>query len=238
MRRRVIRFLVPALCSAWFVAGCADEMPLSPTPAVAPQPTGGFPSGTWTVRGTVWVHDAGGAAPAGSGSVFAWVQRPTNGYSTGRGPIQPDGRYEIPIPSDTIRVDVQGPRFQPCATTVIPTGSDIADVHSVPDASLLNSRLPASVPVLPGRLSGTVYEQTPAGRRPLANAWVTLDSVWGLGWIAADTVSDADGRYLLCGVQHGPSLSVVAGLNGYEVYYSGDLGGSALHDIEMRRLGN
>ena len=239
MRRRVIRLVVSTTCALWFVAGCTDQLPVSPTlPPAAPfGPTA--PTETSTLRGTVWVHGAGGAAPATSGSVYGWVERPTSGYSTGRVPIQVDGRYEFQIPADATRVFVQGPRFQPCSTMVIPGTAINADVHVVSDPGMLNGNLPESLRSHLPTLTGTVYELTTSGPRPLANAWVTLDSLGGLGNLIADTLSGPDGRYLLCGVPSVPRLTVVAGLTGYEIYYStGSLGGSASLDIEMRRSAN
>jgi len=50
-------------------------------------------------------------------------------------------------------------------------------------------------------LSGTIFEASPTGRLPSADAWVQVDGVMGDGRPLADTRSDANGRFVVCGLE-------------------------------------
>jgi hypothetical protein len=191
-----------------------------------------------TIHGSVWKHTDGGVEPVTSGNVFAWIETPTLSHTTGRIPIDADGRYAFTVPQTTTRVHVQRGMgsYQPCAVTVVPTGDVAVDLHVVSDVGLLNANLPAALRSQEPTLSGVVFEVTANGPRRLANVWVTLDSLGGMGNLIADTVTDPDGRYVFCAVPHLPGVTVVAGLTGFDVYYStGNLAGRTTLDIEMRR---
>jgi hypothetical protein len=65
---------------------------------------------------------------------------------------------------------------------------------------------------------------------------VELDGLCGLGWVAATTLTDADGRYVLCGLAGEPSTYVYASKSGYRLFESNvALTGNTSLDIEMRR---
>jgi hypothetical protein len=64
-----------------------------------------------------------------------------------------------------------------------------------------SDKLNVRVPVIQPTLSGTVFERTAQGVRPVPDIKLTGDFSAGLGWgPSATTVTDANGRYLLCGV--------------------------------------
>jgi hypothetical protein len=194
------------------------------------------PGPQWTVSGTVWVHSATGKAPARSGAVFGWIEHSRKGWTTGRVPIGTDGRFQFTIPAGTTRVRLQGPRHQPCAVTVEPAADVTADIHTVPESGPLGASLPDELMPRKPILSGVVYETTPTGRRPLPQAWVSLDPIQGLGLVIASTLTDADGRYVLCGVPYLPGLVLMVSRDGFESFQSpGDLTDRGSFDVEMRR---
>ena len=76
------------------------------------------------------------------------------------------------------------------------------DVFLVPESVLRDVGLPASFPVAQPTLSGTVFEATNNGKKPVAGAQIVADYSGGLGWgPAATTITDGAGRYMLCGLQ-------------------------------------
>jgi hypothetical protein len=205
------------------------------TPAPTPTPT---PATSWTVSGTVWVHQSGGVTRAQSGSVFGWVEHPNNAATTGPVRIGPDGRYDFTVTPDTIRVRVQRSEgYQPCAVTLESPNQLPADLHIVADTSQLGANIPAELAAKTPTLSGVVYESTPQGRRPVPNAWVVLDGLNGNGLLIADSLTDADGRYVLCAVPHLPRLVLQAVASGFELaeFTQGDVIGKTTVDIEMNR---
>jgi hypothetical protein len=191
-----------------------------------------------TISGTMWIHDATVTAATG-GLVFGWVERPGSGRTTGPVLVSALGRYQFKVPKDTLRVSVfGGPGHQPCAAAQVITADATLDVHRVVDRSYLNGNLPAVLRAQTPTLSGVVYENTAQGRRPIPDAWVTLDGLGGMGVLVADTRSDAQGRYLLCNVPQTPSMAIVVGADGFaikEVYHP-ELADKTTLDIEMRRV--
>jgi len=102
------------------------------------------------------------------------------------------------------------------------------------DAEQLGGHLPASLLALGPTLSGVVYEDTPAGRLPVPDAGVILDSLYGLGLVIADTGTDADSRYVLCGVPDVPGLTLQVSASGYQPAELAATGTSTL-DVPLRR---
>jgi hypothetical protein len=86
-------------------------------------------------------------------------------------------------------------------------------------------------------VSGTVFESTPAGRRPVAD---TAVSAYSEALYYADPVaftrSDAAGRYLLCGLSQGRIPYLVAEKEGYNSNASPvEPGTDTTVDIQIRR---
>jgi hypothetical protein len=242
MRAACVRLLLVSVFAAG-LAACTDQSPAAPTGVILPPGLLNPSLSGWAVAGTVWNHTAHGTVPATTGVVFGWVETPRVGYSTGRVDVSPDGRYQFQVPTETTRVYVTGSvgGHQPCPATATPSGDVTLDVHVVTDANQLNGHLPGVLQAQQPTLSGVVYEQTLGGRQPLANAWVTLDALGGMGVLIADTLSGSDGGYVLCGVPQTRNVTVVVGAPGYDLvdpYSSGDLTGRTTLDIEMRRSAN
>jgi hypothetical protein len=99
-----------------------------------------------------------------------------------------------------VRVEKEG-YSQPCRSAVALVEETVMDIYVVSDAILSTSGLPASMPVVQPTLWGTVFESSTEGVRPVHGVKLTGDFSAGLGWApSATTVTDAAGRYLLCGV--------------------------------------
>jgi len=232
-----MKHLVLAVATVSVMACGASPVPTAPGPTtpVSDPPTG---SANVQVSGFVWDHGPTGVTLVTSGNVDAFVDMATSGYALGPQPIGPDGRYVVLVPPGA-RIHVKGNGRQPCAASVEVPGDGHGvqnDLHLVSDPRQLGASLPAELAAMAPTLSGVVYEQTAAGRVPLASAAVELDGLFGLGLILASTRTDAEGRYLLCNVPQIRGLTIVAGLTGYELFYSSsELRGVATLDIDIRR---
>jgi hypothetical protein len=155
--------------------------------------------------------------------VPAWIDLGRSGYSYWyvHGRLQTDamGRYTLQSVPEGARVWVQLETpglVQQCAVPAVPVHADqIVDVQLVSTANLSMSRtfLP---PPAPGYrfVSGTVFEATQTGNRPAAGAYVDYEPPGSLAageplW-AAETFSDAEGHYLMCGLPDAESVLITA----------------------------
>jgi len=225
---------------AALAAGACARHPPAPTPLQLSDgsPAGPSPVSSLSISGTVWVYGPTGPEPARRGLVFGWLQGRSSGRTTGPVSIDSNGRYEFSVPHGLTRVSVERgiDGQQPCAVTLEPTTDVTADLFVVTDARWLGAGLPAELLAQTPTLSGLVYETTPEGRRPVPNAWVWLDGLYGLGQLVADTRTDADGRYVLCAVPRFPGMVIQVSTDGFQMFEStGDLVGVETLDIELRR---
>lgn len=132
-----------------------------------------------------------------------------------------------------------GKYAQQCLTTVTLYNDANQDLTliSVPNLAAANTLRP---PPEPGTrtISGIVFENTAAGRQPIAGAYVgfTVDLAGDVA--GAETFSDASGRYLLCGLPETRLTSLFAVKDGYSrdgLWKSVDAGSDATLDIELKR---
>ena len=236
MDARFFRLLAGVLML--IAVGCGESasvQPLSPTPPASAPPA----SPRVTVSGTVWIHDVNGVRQDANSRMFGWVQQATSGGTTGRVPTDSSGRFSFTVPVGA-QVRLQGSltnAYQPCQV-VVRADTDVAhDIHLVTDRQQLGAHLPAELLAHTPVISGMVFEVDNNGQRtPLADVYVELDGLHGLGWVAATTLTDADGRYVLCGLADEPSTFVFAGKTGYRPFESNvTLAGNTSLDIELRR---
>jgi hypothetical protein len=132
-----------------------------------------------------------------------------------------------------------GKYAQQCLTTVTLHTDANHDVTltSLQNLAAANSMRPPHVPGT-RTISGIVFEITPAGRQPIAGAWVgfTVDLSGDIA--GAESFSDATGRYLLCGLPETRLTSLFAVKDGYSrdnLWKSVDAGSDTTLDIELKR---
>ena len=171
--------------------------------------------------------------------MFGWVQQATQGNTTGQVPTDGNGSFSFRVPQGAqVRLQSAAPgAFQPCQVVVRADADVMADIHVVLDPKQLGAHLPAELLGRTPVLSGVVFEQAGDGNRTqLADVRVELDGLGGLGWVAATTMTDADGRYVLCDLGDDPSSYLFASKAGYRLFESKvTLGGNTTLDIELRR---
>jgi len=155
-----------------------------------------------------------------------------------------DGRYTFPmLPSLALSgqklIAVKAGYSQPCRVQVVP-GIRNHDIHLVSNVTLATAGMPASFPIVPPVLSGAVFEQTPAGRQPIAGASIILDFSGGMDWApSARTTTDPQGRYVLCNVEvrTGFGLSALVAKEGYaSAFVDVTVRPPNSFDFELKRL--
>ena len=154
----------------------------------------------FTLTGTVYESKRDGRRPVAGVPLDISVDYQSRSPRT---TTDAEGRYRFTGSSSeklNVRVEKEG-YSQPCRSAVPLTADTVMDVYVVADATLFVNGVPASMPVIQPTLSGTVFERAAEGVRPLQGVKLTADFSAGLGWgPSAATVTDAAGRYLLCGV--------------------------------------
>ena len=223
---------VVVLLLAGMAVGCGGSTVTSPTaPAsIPPLPASPFPpgatSGSNSVAGVITETTREGPRPVAGVSVSAWVDLGRYGYSYmwANGPRATDagGRYQLGNLPDAANVRLQiwkeGYVQQCAAPTLRPSGPSTLDLRLVSKALL--SADPASVPAPPQafrNISGVVYENTADGKRPVPGAPVDFEPIEDFP--AAITYSDAQGKYLLCGLPDDAAAQLSASMTTARVAY-------------------
>jgi hypothetical protein len=203
--------LIAATCSR---SESPSPMPTAPTAATTPaDPSGSrlpLPRGPNTLSGVVAENASFGGQPLAGVFINAWIDTGAVGYSYwfARGPVVTDaaGRYQMSGLPESATAWVQAWKddrrdyVQQCAAPGVTLHGDvIADIQLVSKAHL--SAVSSSISMSPPgtrSVSGVVFKTGAEGREPVAGAFVAFEPVGES--IAADTMSDAAGRYLLCGL--------------------------------------
>ncbi len=215
---RVTRLAVGATLLMLVVGGCDKSRTLLPSaPSVSTQPAPPqFAAGPYSISGVV----ADNGHPITNANVNAWVELGSAGYSYtyAHGPLHTDasGGYRLTNLPGGARVWVkfyQEGYVQPCAASAIISGDLTMDLALVSIANLTASPMP-SAPGLRG-VSGTVVEMTVTGSQPVAGAFVTAEigvdpTIAPSENSAAYTVSDAAGRFALCGLPANTTVYIEA----------------------------
>jgi hypothetical protein len=248
MRIAVLLVILVAGVAACSEGGGVTPFPTSPSPPLVPRPgpPGStfppIPPGIYSLSGVITESVPQGSRPLSGVSVNAWVQTATIGYSYmfAYGPRVTDaqGRYELAgIPAGArVRLQVSGQGYvQQCATPEVHVNLSIRlDATLVPRASVSSS--PASMPrSSPGfrQISGVVYEVTAQGRRPVPDSFVDYEPISDVP--AAITFTDAQGRFLLCGIPEAGNSLIGASIGvGRFAYVTVPPGPDASIDIEIR----
>ena len=205
----------------------AVTIPTAPTPAA---PT--FP--TVTLTGKVIERVSG--APASGASVGVGSAQGSAPWTGSPGSARADGggRYELTVPEDPGPAYVKASKVgyvQQCAVSVTLRADVNVDLTITPFADVVTNGLPTAPNLR--HISGVVYELTDNGRQPLSNAWVGWDAL--LDAVVAETRTDAQGRYRLCGIPMGKidGLFAVRVNPSRPVYLSVGPGADAVVDFEL-----
>jgi hypothetical protein len=152
------------------------------------------------------------------------VARPTNGVV-----VLPDGA--------TIWLTAYKDGFvQQCAATAVIEVGVSVDLRLTSIANLSTAQPPSAAGSR--TVSGAVFESTPAGRRPVADAALSAYSeAMPYGDPVAFTRSDAAGRYWLCGLSQGriPLVAEKEGYNSNINTFPVESGTDTTVDILLRR---
>lgn len=235
----------------------AASLAARPTPSHRATPNSVLPAalpvwaGTRTVTGTIYELGAqGDRHPVSGVSVHVWVfgTAVAGAYPWMTDVTDATGRYELWGLPDYASVVIWAAKqgyLQPCAVSVQITGDYVRDVEIVPTSS---GGAAAAAAALRGGgpfLTGIAYEQRPdGGRIPVANVAIAQGKeTWA---VAATTVTDDLGRYLLCSVPAVPD-ALDAAAPGYTAMVPFEciaddrcwnvrlVGNMTILDIEMKR---
>jgi hypothetical protein len=212
--------------------------PSSQVPTPPPTPTA---PGHWTASGVVTEWTTHGERPLADVNVNAWIETVGYGYSywylNGRRTTDAQGRYQLTgLPAGgafQLEVSKDGYAAQCAAPPVVVTSDFQLDARLMPRASL--SVAPSSVPPsVPGfrLISGVVYQSAAEGREPVADASVDYEPSFDSP--AAWTWTDAQGRFLLCGIPQTLTITISAGSNGRVAYLHVPAGGDATVEIDLQ----
>ena len=221
------------------VAPVVVDVPTPPAipPAQPPNRPPPIPIGNFTVTGEVFSSVDG----AISAPVNIWIQTPGIGYSWwwahGGKPPPSDssGRFtasELPEAEVTFLAFADG-YVQPCAINPRVTSDMIVRLEVMSRALLDSVAPPRPTTGAPPELTGTVYENTPEGRRPIAGASIWVEKYMDVGM--ATTVSARDGSYYLCNL--GADVFMYVSREGFrEKWIPVQATQSLQLDIELERL--
>ena len=232
-----MRYLI--LAGVVFLAGACGDRSLAPAPSAPtspPGPPGPTAAGSYKLSGVVYESTPNGrrmlpGAPLDISKEFqSWPPQISS---------DAEGRYQTSSPSGSeLKVAAEFPGYsQPCRAGVVLTADTTLDVYLVPNTLLATSGIPASMPVVGPTVSGRVVKRTPDGLRPVAEATVIIDFSGGMGWApSANTVTDATGRFMLCGVSNvGLGHYIFVSKTGFEwgYYEPLNLARSSTYQIEL-----
>jgi hypothetical protein len=225
------------LCLLLVMSACGEEplsLPTAPTvPAVVAPP----PPSTRTVTGSVWLYSPTAPQPLAGVDVGIWLERPRSARSVGSVKSDSAGRFSFETPSDALVRLYTRPQglYQPCLSAVRVDRTE-ATIRLVAESHLLQARDWPDFAV-ERLLSGTIFEASPTGRLPSADAWVQVDGAMGDGRPLADTRSDANGRFVVCGLEGETQIphALVVAKPGFQLAYAKipTQGGGPL-DVELR----
>jgi hypothetical protein len=98
---------------------------------------------------------------------------------------------------------------QPCVASASVAADTSLDVQLVPEAGAA-AGMPG-LKIASPTVSGVVFESTPQGRKAVAGARITAELTLDL--VTATTITDAEGRYMVCAIPQG-SIGITATKSG------------------------
>lgn len=223
----------------------------SPTPSHRATPYTGLPSSTFlatpgvthTITGTLTELGAQGQQPVAGARIDVFLYSSRRGGHWMSDVTEADGRYELwGIPTDAIAVLYAGkadPGYvQPCVHQLTVTSDTSQDIEIVPISAGGAAAGAAARRGTGPFVTGTVFALGPDGTRlPIPSAMVGLGG--DMTPVTAATLTDADGRYVLCGVPHGTNEFGVTA-QGYDIAKNPmprtiDVSGDMAVDVELKR---
>jgi hypothetical protein len=229
------RTLVFLLAAATVVA--CNNAPASPPTSPSPPPALTPLLPPRTVTGSVWLSSPMAPEPLAGVKVGIWLEQSRSSGPRGFVTSDSAGRFSFEAPSDALVRLYARPQglVQPCLSTVRVDQTE-ATIRLVAESHLLQARDWPDFAVQ-RLLSGTIFEASPTGRLTSVDAWVQVDGVMGDGRPLADTRSDANGRFMVCGLEGETAIphALVVAKPGYQLGYAAlpTQGGGPL-DLELR----
>ena len=172
--RRSVSISFLAVVTIAACSGAPAVPPTSPSPLLVPP----LPS-TRTVTGSVWLYSPTAPQPLAGVDVGIWLEQPRAAGPAGSVKSDSAGRFSFETPSDALVRLYTRPEglYQPCLSTVRVDQTE-ATIRLVAESHLLQARDWPEFAV-ERLLSGTIFEASPTGRLPIADAWVQVDGVYG-----------------------------------------------------------
>jgi hypothetical protein len=207
--------------------------PLTPPATVIPVPP--VPS----ITGIVFEVDANGRRPLGGAGIDISPE-----YQSWQPAIftDHDGRFMGPgrgaVHQGLKIIATRTGYSQPCRVSVSAMAVD-HEVYLVSNELLSTTGVPLAIPLIAPVMTGRVFERTPLGDEPIAGAAVVIDFTGGDGWApSATTMTDVNGRYVVCNVVNASGLGLAALVTklGYIDRFVGiGLEAPATFDVELHR---
>ena len=232
------------------VASATGSTPTAPSPPPPPGASGQntqgpwFPDGDNRVSGEVLLVGQGPEAAAGAW-VNIWVQlRTGSGYSY---VWAHNGAYVVAdergqwsswsdLPDSELTILTTHAGQQPCAAIVDSRSRDPVRLEVIPDIAFDTVEPPRPSNARDPSLTGTVYEMTSEGRKPVSGAKVWVEH--GFEIQTARALTGREGRYYVCGLPPEIALSVTKSGYVMATVYPIDTSRSPTLDIELRREGS
>ncbi len=221
--RSLLACLISVAVTACSAPSSKTASPFSPSPVPPLPPLLQIIGGPYVVSGRV-VDEMGALVPGSS--VSAFIDQGASGYASGYPwevahgaiPVDAAGGFQLEGLPAGVTVVVRGTKpgyVQQCASELVRiTGDTRVDVELVSKANVSSSRSTGASRLI----SGVVVEIVDGIRRPAVGAVVDYEGISGLE--AAWTITDSQGRYLLCGVSGEATVGIGVAYGGREAYVS------------------
>ena len=221
------------------------------TPSHRATPYPGLPSSTFfptscvthTITGTITELGPEGQRPVEGARIDVYLIASHRSGHWMTDVTEADGRYELwGVFTDAIAVLYAGKGdglyVQPCVHQVTVSSDMSVDIEIVPRSAGGAAANDAARRGTGSFLTGVVFGQGPDGTRaPIPEAMVFLDG--NITALNATTITDADGRYVLCGIPRGSHEFAATAAGGYDISKNPprtiDISGDMTLDVELKR---
>jgi len=174
----------------------------------------------------------GGRGVAGA-IVSSWDQTGESGRHGAQSASDAEGWYRLVAPAGVFAVlfaDKPG-YVQPCVAAATVAADTTLDIQLVPEAAAA-AGMPPGLKVTSPIVSGVVFESTPQGRKPVAGARITGE--WIPDLVMVNTMTDAEGRYMLCAIPQRSIWITATKAGGIIAEGAVMVAGDAVLDLEVK----